>query len=75
MKTLRIAHGIGNNIVDVRVNDDFSLIVFYRTIQHDGYFVDDQNKILVNAEWIQHAVLLTDAEMQMVQPVVGERPN
>ena len=75
MKTLRIAHGIGNTIVDVRVNDDFNLISFYRAVQHDGYFIDDQAKIVVNAQWIQHCILLTDAELQNMQQTQHPMPD
>lgn len=76
MKILRIVHGLANNFVDCEVPDEFSILGWYRDVQHNGYCIDGAGKFIINTQWVQHAVLLTkDERDNLAPPKPGERPN
>ena len=60
MKTLRVIHGLTNNIMDIQVPEGFNLALWWKEIRaDDGIVVGDY---CIPRQWIQHAVLLSGEE-------------
>ena len=76
MKTLRVVHGLTNNIVDLSVGDDFNMESWSKAIRADGGMLArmDDKPIWVNLRWIQHAVAMSPEEATLLY-TGGQRPS
>jgi hypothetical protein len=73
MNTLRVVHGLANNVMDFAVAEDFNLAMQVKCWQADGHI--NTGKFFVNWQWVQHAAVLTPEELANLTPAPGAPPS